>query len=42
MRWYGTPVQSGLDLAGFAILVVAATVLAVAGAICAARRDVTG
>ena len=42
LRWYGAPLQGGLELAGFAILVAAATLLALAGAICAMRRDVTG
>lgn len=42
LRWYGTPLQSGLDLAGFAVLVVAGALLAAAGGICATRRDVTG
>ncbi len=42
MRWYGTPLQSGADAAGFGVLVVAAVLLAVAGGTLAMRGDVTG
>lgn len=42
MRWYGTPVQTGLDLAGFVVLVLGGLMLALTGAIWATRRDVTG
>jgi ABC-2 type transport system permease protein len=41
-RYYGTPLQTGLDAGGFALLVVAAVLLAVAGAWRFERRDVTG
>jgi len=41
-RYYGAPLQDGLDVAGFALLVVAGAVLAAAGAACFERRDVTG
>ncbi len=41
-RYYGAPLQDGLDVAGFALLVVAGALLAVAGAVCFERRDITG
>lgn len=41
-RYYGTPLESGLDVGGFAVLVAAALALAAAGAVCFERRDVTG
>lgn len=41
-RYIGTPLQHGLDVAGFAVLVVAAAALTTAGAACFARRDLTG
>jgi ABC-2 type transport system permease protein len=41
-RYYGAPLQDGLDVAGFALLVVAGALLAVAGAACFERRDITG
>lgn len=40
-RWYGTPLNDGLDVAGFAVLVVAAVLLAAAGAARYERRDIT-
>jgi ABC-2 type transport system permease protein len=41
-RYYGTPLQSGLDVPGFAVLLVASAVLAAAGTLCFERRDLTG
>jgi ABC-2 type transport system permease protein len=41
-RYYGTPLQTGLDVSGFAVLVVVGAALAVAGAWRFERRDVTG
>jgi ABC-2 type transport system permease protein len=41
-RYYGAPLQDGLDVAGFALLVVAGALLAVGGAVCFERRDITG
>jgi ABC-2 type transport system permease protein len=41
-RYYGAPLQDGLDVAGFAVLVVVGVLLAVAGAACFERRDITG
>jgi ABC-2 type transport system permease protein len=41
-RYYGAPLQDGLDVAGFAVLVVVGALLAVAGAACFERRDITG
>jgi ABC-2 type transport system permease protein len=41
-RYYGAPLQDGLDVAGFAVLVVAGGLLAAAGALCFERRDITG
>jgi ABC-2 type transport system permease protein len=41
-RYYGTPLQTGLDVAGFAVLVAGGALLAVAGAVCFERRDITG
>jgi ABC-2 type transport system permease protein len=41
-RYYGTPLQTGLDVPGFAALVVAGVLLAAAGAACFERRDLTG
>jgi ABC-2 type transport system permease protein len=41
-RYYGTPLQTGLDVAGFAVLVVAGGALAIAGAACFERRDIAG
>ncbi|MEA2445983.1 MAG: beta-exotoxin transport system permease protein [Thermoleophilales bacterium] len=41
-RYYGAPLQNGLDVAGFAVLVVVGALLAVAGAACLERRDITG
>jgi ABC-2 type transport system permease protein len=41
-RYYGAPLQDGLDVAGFALLVVAGGLLAVAGAACYERRDIAG
>jgi hypothetical protein len=41
MRWYGTPLQSGLDLAGFAVLLVAGLPRP-SGAILATHPDVFG
>jgi ABC-2 type transport system permease protein len=39
-RYYGTPLTEGLDVAGFALLVVAAALLAAAGAALYERRDI--
>jgi hypothetical protein len=41
-RYYGTPLTHGLDVAGFALLVVAGGLLAAAGAALYERRDITG
>jgi ABC-2 type transport system permease protein len=41
-RYYGTPLQSGLDVPGFAVLVAVGAALAVAGTLCFERRDLTG
>ncbi|MEA2156735.1 MAG: beta-exotoxin transport system permease protein [Solirubrobacteraceae bacterium] len=41
-RYYGAPLQSGLDVAGFIVLAAAGALLAAAGAWCLERRDVTG
>jgi len=41
-RYFGAPLQNGLDVAGFALLVIAGGLLAAAGAACLQRRDVTG
>lgn len=41
-RYYGAPLQDGLDVAGLAGLVVAGGLLAAAGAVCFERRDITG
>ena len=41
-RYDGTPLTDGLDVAGFAALVVAGAPLATAGAACHDRRDITG
>jgi ABC-2 type transport system permease protein len=39
-RWYGTPLEDGLDVPGLVLLVVAAALLAAAGAACYERRDI--
>jgi ABC-2 type transport system permease protein len=41
-RYLGTPLQTGLDVPGVAVLFVASAVLAVAGTLCFERRDLTG
>lgn len=41
-RYYGTPLTDGLDVAGFALLVVTGGLLAAAGAACYERRDIRG
>jgi ABC-2 type transport system permease protein len=41
-RYYGAPLQDGLDIAGFALLVAVGVLLAAAGAACFERRDITG
>lgn len=41
-RYYGAPLEDGLYVGGFAVLVAAGGLLAAAGAACFARRDVTG
>jgi ABC-2 type transport system permease protein len=41
-RYLGTPLQTGLDGPGFAVLLVASAALAVAGTLCFERRDLTG
>ena len=40
-RYYGAPLQDGLDIAGFGLLVAAGALLAVAGAACFERRDIS-
>jgi ABC-2 type transport system permease protein len=41
-RYYGLPLTEGLNVAGLVVLVAAATLLAVLGAVLHERRDVTG
>ncbi len=41
-RYYGTPLQTGLDVTGFAVLVLAGVALVAGGAWCFERRDITG
>jgi hypothetical protein len=41
-RYYGAPLQDGLDVAGLGLLVALGTALAFAGAACHERRDITG
>jgi ABC-2 type transport system permease protein len=41
-RYYGAPLQDGLDVGGLAVLVVAGGLLAAAGAVFFERRDITG
>lgn len=41
-RYYGAPLRDGLDAGGLVVLVAAGLALAVGGALCFERRDITG
>jgi ABC-2 type transport system permease protein len=41
-RYYGAPLQDGLDAGGLGVLVAAGALLAAAGAVCFERRDING